>query len=54
MAPIQRLDGAALDRVREDMVCLVSFARQEKWPKQLVQFLKSFLDDFGVGETEEA
>jgi hypothetical protein len=51
---LQRLDGAALARVREDMTCLVAFARQEKWPKQLVQFLKSFLDDFGVGQAEEA
>ncbi len=51
---LQRLEGDALARTREDMACLVAFARQEKWPKQLTQSLKSFLDDFGVGEAEEA
>jgi len=29
---------------------LVEYARIEKWPKPEVQFLKHFLDDFGVGE----
>ncbi len=51
---LQRLEGDALARVREDMACLVAFARQEQWPKQLIQSLKSLLDDFGVGRTEEA
>jgi hypothetical protein len=51
---LQRLDGAALARVREDMHCLIAFARQEHWPKQHIQSLKSFLDDFGVGRAEEA
>jgi hypothetical protein len=51
---LQRLEGDALARVREDMTCLVAYARQEKWPKQLTQSLKSFLDDFGVGQAEEA
>jgi hypothetical protein len=51
---LQRLEGDALTRTREDMTCLVSYARQEKWPKQLIQSLKSFLDDFGVGRTDEA
>src|SRR5262249_44879200 len=40
---LQRLDGALLRQVREDIVCLVAFARQEKWPRQLVQALRSFL-----------
>jgi hypothetical protein len=47
---LQRLEGPALARVREDLLCLRTFARQEKWPKQLVQFLKTFLDDYGVGQ----
>ncbi len=46
---LQRLQGPALARVREDLACLVGFARQEKWPKQLVRVLQSFLDDYGVG-----
>ncbi len=47
---LQRLDGDRLRRVREDMTCLGAFGRSEKWPKQLTQFLKTFLTDFGVGE----
>jgi hypothetical protein len=51
---LQRLDGTLLQQVREDMLCLANFARQEKWPKQLVRALQSFLKDYGVGEKEEA
>ncbi len=47
---LQRLDGPQLQRVREDMACLTAYARQEKWSKQEVRFLKTFLADFGVGE----
>jgi hypothetical protein len=49
---LRRLEGEDLRRVREDMACLVAYARQQKWPKQLVQSLKSFLSDFGIGEEE--
>jgi hypothetical protein len=45
---LQRLDGAHLQRVREDMECLGAYARQRQWPKQQVHFLKEFLADFGV------
>src|SRR5436305_13807985 len=45
---LQRLEGPALARVREDLACLVTFAREEQWPRPLVQFLKTFLADFGV------
>jgi hypothetical protein len=48
----QRLEGADLRRVREDMATLAGFARQEKWPRQLVHFLKSFLADLGIGKDE--
>jgi hypothetical protein len=51
---LQRLEGDALSRAREDMHCLIAFARQEHWPRQHIQSLKSFLDDFGVGTAEEA
>jgi hypothetical protein len=27
---------------------LVSFAKQEKWPKQLVRMLQQFLHDYGI------
>ena len=50
---LQRLDGDDLRRVREDLACLTAFARQEKWPKQLIQYLKNFLSDYGVGTAEE-
>lgn len=45
---LQRLDGALLRQVREDMVCLTAFARQEKWPRQLVRVLQNFLKDYGI------
>jgi hypothetical protein len=51
---LQRLKGPALQRVREDMLCLTTFARKEKWPRQLTQFLKNFLADHGVGEEGES
>ncbi|HVS34704.1 MAG TPA: hypothetical protein VMS17_03920 [Gemmataceae bacterium] len=47
---LQRLDGERLRRVREDMACLASFAKSEKWPKQTARFLKEFLTEFGVGQ----
>jgi hypothetical protein len=43
-----RLADEARERVREDMATLVSYARREKWPKQLVHALQSFLSDLGV------
>src|SRR5262245_47897524 len=46
-AYLQRLGGDDLRRMREDLQCLASYARQEGWPKQQVRFLKDFLDDFG-------
>jgi len=46
---LQRLEGPLLGRVREDMAALVGFGRQEQWPRPLVQFLKTFLADQGVG-----
>ncbi len=51
---LQRLQEAELRRVQEDMQALAAFARQEKWPKQHIRFFKEFLDNFGIGEQEEA
>ena len=45
---LQRLAGAELQRVREDLDTLVGYAKEQKWPKQYVAFLKSFLSDNGV------
>src|SRR5262245_42559921 len=44
---LQRLEGPGLRQVREDMDCLQRLARQEKWPAQLVQALKSLATVFG-------
>jgi len=51
---LRRLSGRALQGVREDMECLVAYARQEKWPKQVVRSLQTFLEDFGVGEEDQS
>ncbi|MEI7685128.1 MAG: hypothetical protein WCL32_08885 [Planctomycetota bacterium] len=45
---LQRLEGADLKRIREDIICLADFAKQEKWPQEETLFLSTFLDDFGV------
>jgi len=45
---MQRLKGPELRRAKEDMEAMVGFAKEQKWPKQYVLFLKSFLADIGV------
>lgn len=49
-AYLQRLAGPDLQRAKEDMESLVGYAKEQKWPKQYVLFLKSFLADAGVAE----
>jgi hypothetical protein len=49
---LARLEGEALQRVEEDMDCLVRYARQQGWSKQLVRSLQSFLTEFGIGTAE--
>ncbi len=51
---LQRLDKNEVDRLREDLAALVSYAKQQKWPKEQVRFFKEFLETFGVGEEGEA
>jgi len=51
---LQRLEGERLRAVKEDMTCLVSFAKQQKWPRGLIESLRSFLSDLGVEEGEGA
>ena len=53
MSYLQRLQGAKLQRVREDIETLLTFARQEKWPAEESEFLRGFLTDYGVGEAVE-
>ena len=50
---LQRLGGNELRRVREDAATLLGYAKHEKWPKGSVQFVKSFLEDFGIGQNHE-
>lgn len=45
---LQRLAGAELKRMREDLQALIGFAKHEKWPKQQIRFLQDFLKDNGV------
>ena len=45
---LQRLSGAELLRVREDLATLAGFAKSDKWPKQQVRFLQDFLAENGV------
>ena len=47
---LQRLSGAELPRVREDLQTLVGFAKHEKWPRQQIRFLQDFLAENGIGD----
>ena len=50
---LRRLRGQQLRQTREDVDCLVRYARQEKWPRDSIHALKSILDACGVGEDSE-
>ena len=45
---LQRLQGADLQKAKEDVTTLVGFAKEDKWPTEVVDFLKTFLADNGV------
>ncbi len=45
---LQRLEGPELRRMKEDMDCLLAFARQEEWPVEELTFLQGFLTEYGV------
>jgi len=51
---LQRLDGRDVGRLRLDLTVLADFAKREKWPRENVRFLKSFLSEIGVERDEEA
>src|SRR5947207_7512504 len=40
---LQRLSGPELQRASEDIDTLVGYAKEQKWPKQYIAFLRSFL-----------
>jgi hypothetical protein len=45
---LRRLDGPRLTRVQEDLLTVVGYAKQQKWPKQEVRFLSEFLTSIGI------
>ena len=45
---LQRLTGAELKRLHEDLVCLNAYARQQGWSKAQQRFIKDFLSSYGV------
>jgi hypothetical protein len=45
---LQRLASKDLARLQEDIQVLLTLAKQEKWGKGEVQFLKGFQSDFGI------
>src|SRR5438105_3052138 len=51
---LQRLKDRHLEEIREDLDCLIRYARHQKWPKQLVRSLESFLADCGIPEKESS
>ncbi len=51
---LQRLEGADLRRLQEDLQVLTALASQEDWPREMVQFLRDFLSNYGVGEGGES
>jgi hypothetical protein len=51
---LQRLRGAELRRVQEDMQVLMAYAKDQDWPKQQVRFFKEFLSSYGIGEEGQA
>ncbi len=51
---LRRLSATQLQQVREDLESLVSYARQQQWPRQEVRSLQTFLADCGVREESQA
>jgi hypothetical protein len=49
---LQRLEAPKVQRLREDVLALVGFARDQKWSKQEIRFLKDFLKEFGIDKGE--
>ena len=49
VAYLQQLESRDLARFGEDIDTLVGYAREQKWPKAFVRFLKDFAADNGIG-----
>jgi hypothetical protein len=47
---LQRLNPDQRRQVQEDMACLTTYAKQQKWSKDLLHALKTLLADFGLDE----
>jgi hypothetical protein len=47
-AYLQRLDGPLLRQVREDLATLVEFARNQRWDRDCITYLREFLHNYGV------
>jgi len=45
---VQRLSTLEARRVHEDIQCLFAYGRQQKWSKEMLQFLEVLLDEFGI------
>jgi hypothetical protein len=43
-----RLNSAQTRQVREDVQCLLSYARQQKWSREMVQSLKVLAHELGI------
>ena len=50
----RRREGAELKRVGEDIQCLIAYGRQEQWPKEEMDFLTGFVDDYNLGVPAES
>lgn len=45
---LQRLQGADLQRLQEDLHTLTAYAKAQRWPRQQVRFLQEFLKANGL------
>jgi hypothetical protein len=46
---LQRVTGAQLQRLQEDLDTLAAFASQQGWPKSQARFIKEFVSFYGIG-----
>jgi hypothetical protein len=44
---LQRLDGPRLRKVKEDLLVLASYAKEQGWGQDQVRFFEDFLAEFG-------
>jgi len=45
---LERATGEQREYVRKELIALRRFAREQGWPKQFTEFLKSFPKEFGL------